>query len=378
MPSPPTIDLDVLLAPVSEDSPAGTDIREDRTPSSVYYQIKDLRAEARDIERQVEAGNLDPSEARKPWQDLTKVAPEILTSNAKDLEVAAWLTEGLLRLHGIGGLRDGFRLLHGLVETYWDGLFPAEDEDGLITKVAPVTGLNGEDGDGTLIMPIKRVPITVAGAMDPLTVWHYQQARELDMLEDETRREQRISAGAVTRAQFEAAVHETGTAFYEALLDDLTEARAAYEQLIGLLDEKCEQDSPPASRIRETLDDSLSIVRLIAREVLLIADHDSESDDEAAGNADPDAAAPGGQTRGGPAMTGAISSREEAFKVLEKVADYFRRAEPHSPLSYLVNKAVRWGRMDLSRLAAELMPDDEARREYSKLTGVEFVADDQE
>ena len=43
MASPSIIDVEELLQPISEDQPQGADIREDPSPTSVYYQIKDAR-----------------------------------------------------------------------------------------------------------------------------------------------------------------------------------------------------------------------------------------------------------------------------------------------------------------------------------------------
>ena len=47
----------------------------------------------------------------------------------KDLQLAGWLTEALLKQKGFGGLKDGLALCHGLVDKFWDTLYP-ELEDG--------------------------------------------------------------------------------------------------------------------------------------------------------------------------------------------------------------------------------------------------------
>ena len=76
----------------------------------------------------------------------------------------------------------------------------------------------------------------------------------------------------------------------------------------------------------------------------------------------------GGAAKPGPVN---LSNREDAFRTLLQVADYFERHEPHSPLSYLLKQAVRWGRMPLRELLGELITDDTARKEYCKLTGIQ-------
>ena len=104
------------------------------------------------------------------------------------------MVEGLTRLHGYAGLRDGFRLLHALVERHWDGLHPAPDEDGLATRLRPITGLNGEGAEGTLIRPIRKIPL-IRGQQGDYALWQIIQAGEVAALDDD-RRQQRLAAGA--------------------------------------------------------------------------------------------------------------------------------------------------------------------------------------
>jgi carbamoyltransferase len=54
----------------------------------------------------------------------------------------------------------------------------------------------------------------------------------------------------------------------------------------------------------------------------------------------------------------------------ERVAEFFRRTEPHSPLSYTLEEAVRRGRMTLAELLAEVMPDEEARHAMLSRLGI--------
>ena len=65
-----------------------------------------------------------------------------------------------------------------------------------------------------------------------------------------------------------------------------------------------------------------------------------------------------------------ISNRDEAFRTLLKVSEFFRRTEPHSPISYNLEQAVKWGRMSLPELLSELIPDERARDEFFKLAGI--------
>ena len=87
--------------------------------------------------------------------------------------------------------------------------------------------------------------------------------------------------------------------------------------------------------------------------------------DAAEGDADGEESVPA-SAPSGPA--GAPTSREDAYRQLLLIADYLARTEPHSPVPYLIKRAVEWGNKPLSELLAELInADSEARRVWSLL-----------
>src|SRR5262245_49292994 len=118
MASESVVELEKLLAPIPGDKPTGVDLRADGNPNSDYYKLKDARFAARAKERELES---DPAAAAAApdqlpeWRAILDGAPKVLAEQSKDLEVAAWLVEALVRRYGFVGLRDGFRLTRGLV-----------------------------------------------------------------------------------------------------------------------------------------------------------------------------------------------------------------------------------------------------------------------
>ena len=73
---------------------------------------------------------------------------------------------------------------------------------------------------------------------------------------------------------------------------------------------------------------------------------------------------------GGEVIVTSFGNREEAFQTLLKVAEYFRRTEPHTPISYTLEEAVRWGRMKLPDLLEELIGDEGTRQQVFKRVGI--------
>lgn len=374
MASPEVLDFERLLAPIPGDNPAGVAIREDFSPKSVYYAIKDARAAARAAERSVLWDDEEDTQADRPdWRPVLELGPKILAEQSKDLEIAAWLVEALIRKHGYAGLRDGFRLIRQLVESFWDDLYPLPDEDGLITRVAPLTGLNGEDTDGVLVTPIANVPVTVEGSYRAMTLADYKQALELQQSGDPEKREQRLAQGAVSLQMFETAVAETSPELFRELLDDLAQCSEEFGKLNAVLEEKCGRDesgyplAPPSSNIRNALEDCCQHVKSFTRHLFPEEMEEAGAEGGAMVRSDGE---------GGVSVASRVETREQAFRALLQVAEFFKRTEPHSPVSYALEQAVRWGKMPLPELLGELIPDESARDQLFKLVGIRYSEPD--
>ena len=362
MSSPAVIDIERLLTPLSDDQPTGSDIRTNSAIDSPYSTLKDARSSARAAERtSMFDGNSD--EASQYWRQILDLAPNILTSDAKDLEVASWYTEALIRRYGFQGLRDGFSLIAGLIENYWDNLYPEPDEDGVITRVAPLTGLNGEGSEGVLIAPIRNCRITEDTEPGPFMLWQYKQTLDVQKIADDDSRNESISKLGYSLSDVEAAVNNSSESFYVDLRDDIKECLSTYRAINQMLIDKCgNQDSPPTSNIINTLDEALGVINHVAKHKFPV--EIADSDDETASDGS------GGQSQSAVANSGPIKTRDDAFRKLHDIAEFFRKTEPHSPISYVIDKAVKWGGMPLGDLISELIPDSASREFYSSLTGV--------
>jgi len=381
MSTPPTIDFESLLSPISEEAPSGVSLKEDPAQAPTYYTVKDAREAARAAERALAQAAFadDEDEAQlgfleKPdWRTVVELAESALRDKSKDLWIASWLLEGLVRLHGFAGLRDGFRLCREISEKFWDGIHPQPDEDGFATTVAQLSGLNGDGGEGALLAPIGAILITQGNSIDPLSGQDYGAAEAIAAIVDPETRAKRVAQGAPTLEMFETVARETSAEFFAELREEIVAAQEEFERLTEVLEEKCGNDesgyssAPPSSNIKNLLIESLRRVRLLA------GDEEGSEESEESQDEGSEGAAEGAS---GSAGGGSIATREEAFRTLMKIADFFRRTEPHSPISYALEQAVRWGRMPLPELLRDLLPDASSRRELFKLTGLPIESED--
>jgi type VI secretion system protein ImpA len=64
------------------------------------------------------------------------------------------------------------------------------------------------------------------------------------------------------------------------------------------------------------------------------------------------------------------ASREDMLRDLGRIADWFRKTEPHSPLAFTLDDAVRRGRMTWPDLLAELVDDTGSRHAILSKLGI--------
>jgi type VI secretion system protein ImpA len=358
-------DLDKILRPISDESVAGSDPRLDLTPQSLYFRLRDARSEARAAERLADNDPGAETGVSRHWTAVRDLAVEALAKKAKDIEIAAWLTESLVRRDGLTGLTAGAKALSGLVTRYWDdGLFPTPDEDGIAGRVAPVAGLNGEGGNGTLLQPLRKLLLYERADGTPVTYWQFEQAEEVEAL-DQGRRTQRLASGVLPYADLEAEAKTVGRDRLVGILRDVTQAMEAWRGLDEALAAAAQGAAPSTGRVYDLLE---KLRRIVERYAPL--PETSGQPRQGAEQAVPrEAAAPA------PAPAGHTATREEMLQEISRIAAHFRISEPHSPLSYTLDVAVRRARLGLPDLLKEMMPELGARSAILSGLGIKPPSD---
>jgi type VI secretion system protein ImpA len=351
---PEGFDLAALLAPIPGDAPQGADLREDYSAQSPYFRLRDARAEAREAERRAEtAGEEGDSTALPPqWRTVVQLATAALTERTKDLEIAAWLTEALVRQHGLRGLTAGSLLLRGLAENFWDDVFPLPDEDGIATRVAPVTGLSGAEADGTLMPPLRRLPLFQRPDGSAFAWWQFERSEELAGIADEARRQQRIEGGTVPLEEVEKEARAAGAAHFARMRGAVADAITAWSGMSEAMDAKAGIDGPSTSRV-------LNLLRAMAEVVQRFGPAEEEALEAEAPAEEGEAGAAGAP--GAPRAAASGRSREDMLRQLVDISEFFRKTEPNSPLAYTLQDAVRRARMSWPELITELVPDETTR-----------------
>ncbi|WP_274054328.1 type VI secretion system protein TssA [Thalassomonas haliotis] len=363
--------LDELIQPISETAPTGTDPRADVSPTSSYYLLKDVRNGARAKERNALVDDEGLLSLASEWRPVFEQVPQALTSSGKDLEYVAWFIEALCRLHGFEGLAFGFNLGAELIERYWQDLYPTPEPGDLSERLAPLIGLNGIESEGSLIQPIKAILISQGSSEEAFASWQYEQALEVDRLDSE-KQQKRFEAGAVSLEAVQTSIKETPAEFYLKLNRDVDAAVSAFSRLSSAMDNAMAGDPQPTSYISKTLAACAGHIKSIAKDILSqAAADDSAQDQEMVENGQEANINPMNVAAAACALE-QLNSREQAIKNLDHIAEFFRKTEPHSPMSYAIEQVIRWSELSLPELLQELIVDGEARNGFFKLSGIKI------
>ena len=326
-----------LLNPIPGANPSGKSLRYE----PVYDKIREAR-------REEDAGPLgDLSEVKKADYPLViKLATDALSTKSKDLQIAAWLTEAMLVREHIAGLRESLDLLRGLLENFWDSVYPEIEDDDLEIRSAPLAWVGSKLG-----LTVRRLSVTKS----KLDLLKYQESRHVGYEKDcegndakMAARNAAIEEKKCTAEEFDAGVRETGDPYYEKLGTNVAAALESLQALEQLSDEKFGRDAPNFANLRTALEEVQDMVKhyyppaaaepeAVPEEP--VADEVPQAESAASGTA---AAAAPARKR---ALTAEPADRDDAMQRVAAAASFLRRESPQNPIPYLLLRAARWGEL---------------------------------
>jgi len=359
---------DDLLNPIQGPNPSGASLRYD----PIYDKIKEARRE----EVQPPPGMTEQDRKVSDNVQVIKLTTDLLTHKTKDLQLAAWLTEALLKQKGYGGLKDGLAVCCGLIDKFWDTVYPEMEDGDAESRGAPL-GFVGTKLDIPLklVLVVEKVKYSLLDYQQSRDVGYEDQAKADDA---KKRRTQLIKEGKLTPEAFDKAFEETPKKFYAQAEQDLDACLERLRYLKKACDEKFGDEGPAFGPLQSGLDASRHIIHSFLQkkrekepdpvEVVPVAEPAAGAEGEAA-------VAGSAPVRAGVFISIETSSeppdRMDAIRKVAEAAAALRRREPQSPASYLMLRGLRWGELraaidlaDPTRLEA---PPTELRRHLKKL-----------
>ncbi|MBA1245063.1 type VI secretion system protein TssA [Pseudomonas japonica] len=344
--------LSELIIPI--DGAAG----EDLSFSNLFDQIKEAR---RADPHYLAQGEWQTDLKTSDWELVTTLATQGLAQRSKDLMLAAWLGEALAHMHHFPGIALGLELIQQLLDRFWPSLFPSLEE-GLEERAARLAWLNT-----TLAQVVSELPITQGQAFSLL---RYEESRLVEnlALQNPQTMQAALGEGKINAEIFQRSVALTDSAHLQLKAAEISTCQNACEQLQNCVDTLFGSEAPRFSALAHSLQRTSHLVERLLKERGLDPTLAAVSRVDAQESA-PDPAKGQTEAEARPSLRSIPTNREEAFTLLENAAQYFKHAEPHSPVPYLIERAIKWGNMPLEGWLQEVIKDNGVVENIRELLG---------
>ncbi len=174
--------------------------------------------------------------------------------------------------------------------------------------------------------------------------------------------------GVATTADIEKAVKVTPREHCQTTFEDLDEARQELEALTDELNGRLGTYAPALSGLRQALDECRALAQQVLREVLKLMGPEPSQDGGGEGAVPGEEKVPA--TRGGSFVGQQVASRAQVYHQLAQAAAMLQQLEPHSPIPYLINRAVELGALPFPDLMRALIRDAEVLAGMNRELGI--------
>ena len=313
------------------------------------------------------------------WQALESSLLTLFTSTTRDIELIAWFIAAQILLDS--SLEGGVNALHwlaDLIENHWHALHPRLGENPPSTtevlsaeeahlKIKAFGQFVGDSEDSSLLYaPLLQVPL-----IGNVTFFDFQSAErkgEHSAL--------KISLAPVLKEEKEDVQEK---------LNNLVASLEAIERLDGLLKIKCKESQAGfvnlsfVKNLFFKMNSALSQLSGMTGQSLIKENAEEKPQDTQEESLDLDASHSASEERILSSQDNtdnlnevpmrlradnlnevALSNnmnRDLAFRMLRDVSDYFHVTEPHSPISFMLEKTIRWGYLSLPELFQEILKE---------------------
>lgn len=338
------MNLEGLLQPKDEGSPSGENLEYD----PVFMELE-LAAQPKEG---TEMGSA-VTEAEPPdYREMSKKAQEVL-ERSHDLRAAVYLADAALNMEGMAGFAEVTSYIRGCLEQYWDGCHPEldeDDDDDPTMRINTIQGLCGQPdglgGPSPVFRSLRRAALTNSRGLGIFSM------RDIDLASGQIQVPEGADAPDMTTIT--GAFRDTDGDW---LAETLAAARQANEDvraISAVFDEQTPGQGPELDPLIKLLYRINQTLGEYAGGAEPVADGEAAPDAAVSAPATADAAAPAGG-RGG--AVGAINSPADVSNALDKIVDYYRRAEPSSPVPVLLERAKRLVNADFLTIVKDMAPE---------------------
>lgn len=329
--------VEAILTPISEAQPGG----ENLTGSRIYHAIREAR---RADDASLPQGAWQYELKQADWQEVIELSRDGLVNQSKDLQLMVWMLEALVQRWGMEVLPAGITLLRLFCEQFWSVMQPQVIDDDIEHRCNILCWLEQQWTLWLRLMPLSE-------GDDQLNWTRWEQVSRNEQYE--IQRQGNIETK--NREHWLQVMAATVVEFYEPLAEQLL----LCQQCLMDLQYSLQALMPANETLFTALQAQLNALHTLTQSELQRRGRINNA--VPAISLSQQVCAVGGLP---------IHDRNEAYAYITQIADFLQMTDIHSPVPYLLKKAVEWGTLDTVSLYQELFITRQGQINIFELLGI--------
>jgi len=345
------LDVESMVQAIPGEAAAGPSLHQD-------HVFRDIRQNRKSEDERLPRRDWEGEPRKANWHRVADCCVEALSEQSKDLRLAGWLMEARIQLDGLAALAPGLVLIHSLNARFKEQLHPKPLEGDYDHQVNFYHWLNESITHVCKQQPLSGDGVSGFGWADWEQAHHNEQLldkRVVEAVRGQTLLRVQTIAEDFSRTDSDTLNHQMAS---------LALASCAVEFLSEQLGHTPFSDRVSLSNLHQWLDDAAG---LVGSELERRGEGDVPVSCESIDGANESRGIPEVEAQGSEMPSGTFRSRQQAYEQLDAAARFLAHVEPHSPVPYLVAKAIEWGQLNAAELYQRVFIEHEGQISISEM-----------
>lgn len=310
------------------------------------------------------------------WDFVKEQCAELLSRTSKDMKLALWYVDALSHTDHLAGISHGISLLQALNDEYWLTMYPPLDgeEDSMDIRAGLLSWFVK-----TLTDDLKQLSLSDTKAGN-YSYNYYLTARDHDKQRQQNPDGE--TPNQLILSDYNHAIKNSSESWQQTLMTNLTTIIEQWQALTDQLNDLMGMDAPVFAPVTDLLAALSQHLRSLLPESTINVDGAGTENNNTAdviGNEE-SILDNGGQasnstnakpTSFNPSNRDHQSNRRQALKLLGQIQDYFATNEPHSPVTFLLGRAIDWADMPLDQWLTHIIKNEDQLATLSDMIGIQ-------
>lgn len=312
------------------------------------------------------------------WDFVKNQCAELLSDTSKDMKLALWYVDALSHTDHLAGISQGLSLLQALNDEYWLTMYPPLDgeEDSMDIRAGLLSWFVK-----ALTDDIKQLSLADT-KLESYDYNYYLTARDHDKQRQQNPDSE--TSNQLTLSDYNHAIKNSSEAWQKALMSNLNKVTEQWQDLTDQLNDLMGMDAPVFAPVTDLLVALTQHLRPLIPEYADttnnmcpegIADTVNSTDDNESTMLDGNKSLASTKnvilTDFNPSNRDHQSNRQQALKLLAQIQEYFATNEPHSPVTFLLGRAIDWADMPLDQWLAHIIKNEDQLSMISDMVGIQ-------